>query len=231
MPTTITVSAFNRPEYLSQTLSALSQCEGISSSVVTVVLDPSDKTDEQVALARRHGFNWLVLAERSGCGKAILSSLVFGFVEQQSPFHVHMEDDTVPCKDAILYFQWAARAHEADESVFTVSGYSKTVGGGCRAYGRRAWYTPWGWGTWQSRWHEILAGFSVAPTPGWDHHMNNVLRRDRVEVFPIVSRLQNIGACNGTHVPNPEWHAEHQRTPATSDSMPCAPVSHFVEMK
>jgi hypothetical protein len=34
-----------------------------------------------------------------------------------------------------------------------------------------------------------------------------------------VSRIQNIGAEKGTHVPSPEWHAANHHVPVTADDI------------
>jgi hypothetical protein len=31
-----------------------------------------------------------------------------------------------------------------------------------------------------------------------------------MEIFPLVSRIQNIGAQEGTYCPGPEWHYHNQ---------------------
>ena len=70
--------------------------------------------------------------------------------------------------------------------------------------GRRAWFTPWVWGMWRDRY----IGFADAPYIGWDSQLNFEalpengfrpdktrpgLRGSRVEVFPVLSRCNNIG--------------------------------------
>ena len=53
--------------------------------------------------------------------------------------------------------------------------------------------------------------------PGWDIRLNEVIRGERYEIVPCVSRTQNIGALGGVHVPSPEWHAEHHVARAVTD--------------
>ena len=38
-------------------------------------------------------------------------------------------------------------------------------------------------------------------------------------MFPTVSRIQNIGAEKGTHVPNAEWHTANHRVAVTADDI------------
>jgi hypothetical protein len=57
--------------------------------------------------------------------------------------------------------------------------------------------------------------------------VNDVLRGTRWEAFPTVSRVQNIGAEKGMHVPNAEWHAKYHHVPVTADDIEGDPVLDF----
>jgi hypothetical protein len=46
-----------------------------------------------------------------------------------------------------------------------------------------------------------------------DEHLHHQLRRGRSEIYPALSRVQNIGACGGVHVPSPAWHRAHHHVP------------------
>ena len=214
----ITVSAYNRPRYLEQTLSALARCDGIENCRVTVLLDPCDETQEQVDMAVRHGWQSLVYAERQGCNLAIGKALSHSFADDAVQFAVHIEDDCVPTRDCLRWFRWAAEAYRHDASVLNVSGYQRVSNGRLDECGTRRWFTPWGWGVWRDRWNGLAAGWA-ADTPSWDVVVNHILRAGRYEVFPTVSRIQNIGAERGTHVPNAEWHDAHHRVPVTADDL------------
>ena len=52
----ITVSAYNRPAYLRETLAALRACDGIEQCRVMVLVDPSEASVESAALAVKYGF-------------------------------------------------------------------------------------------------------------------------------------------------------------------------------
>jgi hypothetical protein len=91
----ITVSAYNRPAYLEQTLAALRSCDGIESCRVMVLIDPSEASAHSAALAARYGFKHGEYPERIGCNRAIRQALAYGFNEMGSDFHIHFEDDTI----------------------------------------------------------------------------------------------------------------------------------------
>ncbi len=213
----ITVSGYNRPDYLRRTLSALSRCDGIGTCRVVVLLDPCDETDEQADLASKFGFEVLRHQQRLGCNRAIGVAFSHGFSELGSEFHLHFEDDTVPCRDALRWFAWARDHYRDDPAVMNVSGYQKISNGCLGECGLRRWFTPWGWGVWRDRWLGLHLGWIQGDETSWDVIVNHALRAGRYEAFPTVSRIQNIGAEKGTHVPSPEWHAEHHRVAVTSD--------------
>jgi len=227
----ITVSAYNRPAYLQQTLAALRSCDGIGDCRVVVILDPCEETPAQVEIARRYGFEPAVIQKRAGCNAAIRGAFVHGFDQMRSEFHVHFEDDTVPTRDALLWFAWARDAYRDDPAVMNVSGYQKISNRQSGEAGLRRWFTPWGWGTWRDRWIGLDAGWSRHADLSWDIVVNHVLRAGRYEAFPTVSRIQNIGAEKGTHVPNAEWHAEHHRVAMTADDLAGDAVLSWIEVR
>lgn len=215
----ITVSGYNRPAYLSQTLAALRECLGIEHCRVMVLLDPCDETPGQQDIARRYGFECAVYRERQGCNKAILNALAHGFQEMGSEFHLHFEDDCVPCRGALRWFAWARDHYRDNPGVMNVSGYQRNSNGCLGESGLRRWFTPWGWGTWIDRWRGLAAGWSRTQEISWDVAVNHVLRAGRYEAFPTVSHVQNIGGERGTHVPSPEWHALNHHVPQTADDI------------
>jgi hypothetical protein len=227
----ITISGYNRPAYLDQTCHAVSRCVGVSSCRVAVLLDPCDETDESKAIAAKHGYEAIVLTQHAGCNDAIYTSLRYGFEIMQSEFHLHFEDDTVPTRDALLWFSWARDRYRHDPNVFTVSGYQQKSNGRLDECGTRRWFTPWGWGTWVDRWVEMANCWTSRDGTSWDIIVNNVIRRTRWEAYPTVSRIQNIGAERGTHVADAEWHAKYHHVPVTADDLDGHPVRDFIEVE
>lgn len=227
----ITVTAYNRPAYLRATLSALAACDGIKNYRVAVLLDPCDETQEQVNTAAYYGFEPLIFAEHKGCNLAIAHAFTYGFASPAADFHIHLEDDTVPCRDALRWFEWARDRYRDDPSVMNVSGYQRISNGRLDECGLRRWFTPWGWGTWRDRWIGLSRGWGRDNSASWDVVVNHALRAGRYEVFPTVSRIQNIGAERGTHVPNAEWHTANHRVPVTADDLGGEPVTKWTQTR
>ena len=218
MAVNVTVSAYNRPAYLRRTLEALIRCDGVDRARITVIIDASEHTDEQVDLCRQLGLHHGTLSPRAGCNAAIRAAFVYGFMGD-ADYHVHLEDDTVPCRDALRWFAWARDRYRDDPAVLNVSGYQRISNGHVSHSGLRRWFTPWGWATWRDRWQQLAAGWSPYEAISWDGVVNHALRAGRYEAFPTVSRIQNIGAEHGVHVPSAEWHAANHHVPETADDL------------
>lgn len=225
----ITVSGYNRPEYLARTCEALSRCIGVASCRVVVLLDPCDETEQSKEIASQYGWECLTYSAHAGCNDSIYTCLMYGFTVMQSEFHLHFEDDCVPTRDALLWFSWARDRYRHDRSVFTVSGYQQEARGKLDACSLRRWFTPWGWGTWIDRWSEMQPRWTSKDGPSWDIIVNNVIRGTRWEAFPLISRVQNIGAEKGTHVFNAEWHAKYHHVPTTADDIDGPRPRDFIE--
>jgi hypothetical protein len=206
MVKTLTISAYNRPADFAQVIRALAWCDGVGEYDVVAVLDPSDKTQELAEIAKAAGIQAMIMQERLGCGSMIRYCMELGF--QISDFHIHLEDDTVPSVDCLRWFEWAQR--NAPATILTISGYNQHGGDAApNTFGIRNWFTPWGWGTWRERFNQHLA--RAWDSSFWDGGVQRVRERlGMFEMYPRVSRIQNIGAEGGTFCPGPEFHKENQ---------------------
>lgn len=206
---TLTISAYNRPDYLARVLEALCRCDGVGEYSISVILDPCDKTEELAEIVRCRGLRHTVPGSHLGCGGAILYSMELGFADPGSDYHIHLEDDTVPSPDCLRWFEWAGR--NAPPMALTVSAYNQHGGESpADACGFRHWFTPWGWATWRHRFDSDLA--PAWDRSFWDGGVQRVRKRlGAGEIFPRVSRIQNIGAERGTFCPSPEFHGRNHR--------------------
>lgn len=223
----ITVSAYNRPDYLRQTLAALRRCDGIEKCQVIVFVDPSEATESCVEISKDFGFSYGIYSDRLGCNRAIHAAMSYGFNHMGSEFHVHLEDDTVPTRDFLRWMAWARDRYRDDPAVMNVSGYQQRSNARLDECGLRRWFSSWGWGIWRDRWTGLDWAWAKNDLPSWDVVVCHYLRAGRYEAFPTVSRIQNIGAENGTHVHFPEWHAKFQHVPITADDLGGDITPHF----
>lgn len=209
----ITMSLYRRLDYTQQVLEALSKCDGIDEYQVFIHCEPGyPRVVEAARMSAIPNKEIVVNHKQLGCTLNINTALHHGF--EHSDYVIHVEDDILFAKDALRYFEWANQKFKYDPFVFTVGGYHKEVVSPDKfyTYRRERWFTPWGWATWRDRYEFInhIISLNSTETMSWDEITNKCARGDRVQVIPLLSRTQNIGAVNGTYCPGPEWHRENQ---------------------
>lgn len=224
----ITVSLYNRPDYTKQVLSALANAS-LAGEIPTIIsLDPSDKTPELLELARSypHYHNTrIIIQKRLGCNRHIYECLRMGF-DGGADFVIHIEDDILLAKDALVYFTRMAQLYKDDESVFSVCGYNrdpatKTPEDMSTFFPANSFY-PWGWGLWRDRWESVKDGWQFGQHKyggTWDCHLKWAGRNGRSVILPGVSRVKNIGEV-GTYTPSPDWHASKHFVAQWADDFP-----------
>ena len=235
--TVIVIVAYNRPNYLRRVLDNLADCDGIEDYPVHIFIDPADReeTRETVeTVAKSFAASKITRVSthstRLGPHKNIRLAVNNAFESYGARFVIVLEDDVILSRDALLFMEYARDTFENDTNVFTATGYANN----CHREDcvvdptfrhrttRRKHFTPWFWGTWRDRWQEL----HKSTWTGWDVEMNfelsetrkiiqkpnSGLRGERVEVFPIFSRANNIGFENGfhAHVYTPEQMRELQ---------------------
>lgn len=214
---TISVSLYNRPQYTKILLESLNECFGIDEYTIHIRCEPGNEEVINMARQFRPDQTWLQINNnRLGCNTNILTCVHRAI--KVSGYNIHFEDDTIPGKDCLRYFEWAGEKYKDNKEVFTISGYVNSNNNtehfskkSNDIYGvrRRQWFTPWGWATWADRFAQMRAHWDCSGRNGsWDVTINNI-RKDRYEIFPEISRIQNIGAEMGTHVPDAQWHKKH----------------------
>lgn len=210
----ITITLCNRPEYARRALEAMSQCVGIEEYIVLPFVEPVN--DEVVALAKNIKFaeaKPTINPRKLGCALNTYSALTRGF--EISEYVIHTEEDHMFAPDALRYFEHCERRYGGDPEIYTVSCYNRWK---CREDEfyevlKKPAFICTGWATWRDRWAEPGGmkedwdyGYKYG---GWDFNMSQRLRKTRLEVYPILSRIQNIGAEGGIHTPSVDWHMQN----------------------
>ncbi len=235
----ITSVHFDRPDYTRASLDALARCEGIADCLYVARVEPG--SEEVIEAVRGVGFceaRVVVNPRRLRCAANTVAALGAGFA--RGDFVIHVEDDILLAPDALDYFRWARDRYRDDPAVATVSAYHRQAEEpGPAEYHdvrRRVWFHPWGWGTWRDRWRSFLRApareaMAVDVLPGrgdWDINFSRLfVSRGLHEVYPRLSRAQNIGARSSIHSAvtfTPEWHRAHQHCPHwAGDGRPVPP--------
>lgn len=202
------MTLYRRPQYTKEVLDALAKCDGIEDYLLMISVDGKKKNPEILALVNDFDAcaKQVLTPEHLGCGPNTYYVLSHGFLK--TDYVIHLEDDTVPAFDTLRYFEWA-RQFETDDNMFSVTAYSRYGMGKYTHVGIQPSFCPWGWATWASRWLTMRNKWRLS----WDTYLNEVVRGDKMGLFPIVSRIQNIGAIDGEHVGSVHFHQTYHHTP------------------
>ena len=202
------MTLYRRPEYTRRVLDNLLRCSGIEKYKIIIFVEPGNR--HVIDMANTFNFkNKEVHLNKSilGCNRNILNSIDYGM--SISDYNIHIEDDILPGRDMLKYFEFCDFKYRYKEEIMTVCAYHK--GKYEENYKdkifKNKWFTPWGWATWKDRWEELKKKWDYKIS--WDVHLNNVVRQNRYEIRPFIARTQNIGQYHGEHVSSEMYLKEH----------------------
>jgi glycosyltransferase involved in cell wall biosynthesis len=183
-------------------LEALSHCRGVENYILFIGINPEPETvDELRDIAKGVTFaetNILVHPFDVGINHNKRWALTAAF--EVSDYVIQIDDDILLAPDALSYFEWV-KQFEPQPEIFTATAVGLDDRQPCDNYivRRRPFFDCYAWATWKNRWPEILSRWpTVREGNGWSwdvamHH----IRGSRFELFPLVSRMQNIGREKG----------------------------------
>lgn len=204
---------YNRPDYTRTVLEALRRCSGISEYLILPHMEPGN--EEVLALVKAIDFAEVRITlnkEKLGIGRNTYLAWEHGFKE--SDFIVHIEDDTVPARDCLRYMEYCREAYHKNHEIFSIASYNRLPCDPSEYHeiSRRRAYTCWLIGLWKDRWKWVKRRWSPDRTQYATHLNHKLAKHDLKEIYPLLSRCQNIGAERGTFVPSPQWHRSHHHT-------------------
>jgi len=184
-------------------LDHLVRCEGIEEYKVLFFVEPDTQflhakkgvtRDNRVItdIINSYDLNSEIIVNKRllGIYKNKIKALLVGF--HQSDYVIHIEDDILLAKDALRFFEHCKKYGE-DKSVFSVTAYNRTSSAPPsdqhHDIGRRQYHHCWPWATWRDRWEELCR----KKWSGNSAFLNEQLLEGRVEIFPVLSRSQNLG--------------------------------------
>ena len=221
----LTMTCANRPDYLKLVIDSISECEGINQYTFMPVIETFNshvvdfmKSLENPGYMPWRGYEPLYLendfnkACGLGCSRATYRALARAF--RRADFVVHTEDDVLMGKDCLKYFEWAQDTYHDDPTIFTVSAYNTGLRpawnssvNNFRVMRRQRFTAGGSWGTWVNRWNPDMEknwDFQER-TGGFDFMLNHHVRGTRWEIYPVLSRVQNIG-IEGFHAMGKEHY-------------------------
>jgi len=225
----ITLVLFNRPKYTRAVIEALRKCNGIGDYLILPHIEPGN--DEVIALAKSIDFAKTKITlnkEILGIAQNTYHAWSEGF--KRSDFIIHLEDDTIPAPDCLKYMEHCSKVYQNDKGIFSVSAYNRQFCRKSQFYqvSRRNPFTCWIFGLWKNRWNWIKGNWSKSHDLYAVHLTNELIKYQLKEVYPLLSRCQNIGVEDGVHVPSADWHEQNQHTKYWAGNH-CLPSKNYWE--
>jgi hypothetical protein len=226
---TITICAYNRPQYLRQVLDSLhvalkhSQDAGYDWDIVVGIdrhaYDGNESYPDQTACAveashSRFNLQIICWAEHLGVAEHPRRLIQYAFSELKSSYNVHLEDDTVLSPDALLFAMWYYHAaiatdytnYQSVHKTLCLSLHSKS-GAEALDYpssvGYRSDFGVWGWACTNNAWRTWFSqywNYKRTEPFGFDYSISRMMHEhDLYAVCPALSRVTNIGREGGAH--------------------------------
>lgn len=199
----IGMTAYRRPEYTKRVLDGLASNPQVGEYTLFAACEPG--YPEVVDLFETINFmewNLWLNNEVVGCNVNTYYAWRLAFLSGVD-FAIYLDDDTVPAPDFLDYMEWAATEYADDPEIFAVGGYNKTDARPEQYHHviARPWQNSWGIGTWRDRWQEMDADWNFDYQHGmtWDTYCAEFIKGDRLMIYPVLARIQNIGKYGGAH--------------------------------
>jgi hypothetical protein len=241
----LVTTQYRRPKYSQRFFEALAQCYGIEDYTLLISCDYNEQyaadCDTVIGMSREFkACETQVHINNPRLGIDVNKLFIIPKAYEMTDYMIFLEDDTIPSKDALRYFEWAAVRFAREPRIISVCGYNRYteiathnqvlqsqpyevhMGGG---------FCPWGWAMWKDRYERKMGdGSAYAERWGeevngrfdwWFYHgMDAALKEG--SIYPVLPRVQSIGGENAEHTPSPEWHQENEYNPygAWSQDMP-----------
>jgi hypothetical protein len=214
---TITVAAYNRPDYLKQVLDslmgALSHIRWSSWQII-IGIDPggSRQTEvEQVArqfLERQVG-TMLIWPEHLGVSEAPRRLLQRAFM-RGSDYNLHLEDDTVLSPDALNFVDCIQNEYPDGFACLYAPPPTRPLSTELASqYIKHDVFRVWGWACSAETYRNLVActwNWRAIEPLGWDASLEESIYNTYYYVYsPVLSRITNIGREDGVHQTPEGW--------------------------
>jgi hypothetical protein len=231
--TAITMTAFKRTNYFKTVLNSIKNSMDYCRTYLPIYISIDYYSEEIPTLVK--SIDWteihmLINNPSVGCNQNTRNAISYGLSIKDSV--IHIEDDTVMSKDAIKFFVDMLKMFHDDSSIVSVTGYNRTISldldnkSDFSKIEQQNHFTCWGAAFWKHKADILLDNWIQTcnkenSSISWDSHINdNIFIPNKLyQVKPMISRIQNIGAEDGTWVPSAGWHYDNHRSPFTSDDL------------
>lgn len=189
---------YNRPNCTQQMIDWVSKCIGVETYHFIFFIEPGcpEVADiiENCTLNKTIHYNDRLL----GCWTNKKQAVEIGF--ESCDYLIFLEDDCLLAKDALLYFEYCNKTYRYMKSIGTVTAYNRFSSHDYiqgqflpNQLSERRWYNSTTWAIWKHK-YEMIDNWT-----GQDKDLKTKLHDyyGMYEVFPILSRANNIGHVNG----------------------------------
>lgn len=203
---------YNRPDYLKESLRGWREVYGLENYDIYFRIEPSDVIDSVVSEIvefskdTKANVDIILNREKQGCARNTWN----GFEEllKRYNFAILTEDDIMPAKDVVKYFDVLTDKYYEDKSVLSISANYEVSGYAHNKITRVPSFRGQIWGTWKDRWDQYIRDtwdfdYSTAVDngpAGWDCNLTLrvIPKNNLVTIGPHSSRSQHIGV-DGLH--------------------------------
>lgn len=209
----VVFTAYNRTDYLEQTLQAWSKVNNIDKFDIYFSVEPSDKVEDIKKMLKDFGdkvysnVHVKYNKELMGCAKNTWSSLDYLFSKYN--FVILAEDDILPSKDIVDYFIYLENKYRDVSDVAVISASNRAGESDPTFVAKTPGFPGLIWGTWAKYWNKYFkdtwdfdysTGTEENPQSGWDWNLTlRVMPQNNLwSIYPVASRSQHIGV-NGIH--------------------------------
>lgn len=206
----ITSPHYNRPHCTALCIEHLRRCFDISQHEVIFVVEPGN--DEVLKLCETAALPKYDVVKNDrlyGLWTNKIRCLELGF--ERGDFVVHLEDDLLLSRDALIYYEWCNRTYASHPAIFSCNTFNKIrafdfFNVTCAKCGSppytqvrtRPQFTSIGMAFWKNRFESIRSVFD-----GSDISINDyVAKHQLLETYPVLSRINHIGFTPGVSYPS-----------------------------
>ncbi len=214
----IVVNHYRRPRTSTMCLNHLGMCNGIKDYIVISYVEPENQDVINVVKDKRYvdmfGEHIVVVNDTlKGGTENERISLTHGF--DLSDYVIFVEDDLLLYKDSLEFHEYCCQKFYEDKDVFNITLLNVSFGN-LNPYiymygiGKRRQFSPAGFGIWRDRFDRIndMKLWDFDRKVSMDCHIGQNIHGN--EIYPKISRIQNIGAMKGMYTRNKHWHLFNQ---------------------
>lgn len=213
MTKTISMTAYNRPDYLDQTLQyltkAIANTGNASAWSIFISIDPSINTAAILDVCSRYKVFYVVNKHRKDHRLNQHDAIQLAF-DYGSIFNVHFDDDLMISEDALLLAEYYYSTYQHSPLTFgsyCLFNYNSTPDSPPEKLLLGKSFTGLGWCVFKDNWESIFHpnwmndDYSIKNFNhfGWDWQMSGYYKEKGIsEIYPALSRTNHAGRLHGT---------------------------------